>query len=79
MTQRTGAHGDKDERRSRVFSESRVECLIRPVLRGDGHGDTRDAPGSKRRSAWGTPRRKTARPGPSPAVEWRIYEGRGLA
>ena len=34
-----------------VLSENRAEGLVRPVYRGNGRGDSLDAPGFKRRSA----------------------------
>src|SRR5437868_4217586 len=55
-----------------VVSENRAEGLIRPVNRGDGRRDSRDALLLQTPLRWGTPRRKTARPGPSPTGEWMM-------
>lgn len=59
-----------------IPSENRAEGLVRPVYRGDGRGDSRDAPLRTTPLRWGTRRRKTARPGPSPASEWMLSGSR---
>jgi hypothetical protein len=50
-----------------VLSENRAEGLVRPVYRGVGCGDSRDAAVLTTPLRWVTPHRETARPGPSPA------------
>jgi hypothetical protein len=56
-----------------VLSENRAEGPVRPVYQADGCGSSRDAPrASNVASGGGTPRRKTALPGPSPAGEWML-------
>ena len=62
-----------------VASEDRGEGLVRLAYRGDGCGGSRDAAGLQTPLRWGTPRRKTADPGPSPAGEWMICGSGGLA
>ena len=62
-----------------VLSENRAQSLVRPVYRVDERGGARDAPAFQTPLPGGTPRRKTARPGPSPAGEWMICGSGGLA
>ena len=62
-----------------VLSENRPEGLVWPVYMGDGRGRSRDAPGLQTPLRWGTPRRKTALPGASPAGEWMVCGSGGLA
>jgi hypothetical protein len=62
-----------------VLSENRAEGLVRPAFRSDGHGGSRDAPVLQPPLRWGTPRRKTARPGPSPGREWMLCDSGELA
>jgi hypothetical protein len=55
-----------------VPSENRAEGLVRPAYRGDGRGASREAFVLRTSLRWGTHPRKTARPGPSPAGEWKL-------
>jgi hypothetical protein len=62
-----------------ILSEDRVEGLVRPAYRARRFRRLAGRTELPTPLRWGTRRRKTARPGPSPASEWMMSGSRGIA